>query len=188
MGCDIHLFCERRVDYDKWECEDHFRIKTDDAPETINIQSINDYPKYLDPVPLYSDRSYALFSLLAGVRGSGGIEQIDDRRGLPHDVSEIVKAYSDYWDVDGHSHSWYTAKELFKKKYEMEEERRWLNDDEELDDEEFEWAYRGLCKLCQAITIRMVDVFYIYDSSEAVIEERVKKNADKFRVIFWFDC
>lgn len=188
MGCDIHLFCERRVDYDKWECEDHFRIKTDDAPETINIQSINDYPKYLDPVPLYSDRSYPLFSLLAGVRGSGGIEQIDDRRGLPYDVSEIVKVYSDYWDTDGHSHSWYTAKELFKKKYEMEEERRWLNDDEELDDEEFEWAYRGLCKLCQAITIRMVDVFYIYDSSEAVIEEQVKKNADKFRVIFWFDC
>lgn len=183
MGCDIHLFCERRIDYDKWECEDHFRIRTDDVPETISIQSINDYPKYLDPVPLYSDRSYALFSLLAGVRNCGGIEQIDDRRGLPHDVSEIVKAYSDYWDTDGHSHSWYTAKELFKKKYES-----LLSTNKETDNEELEWAYRGLCKLCQAITNRMIEVFYIFDTSEAAIEERVKKNADKFRVVFWFDC
>ena len=187
MGCDIHLFCEYREDYDTWKCADHFRIRTDDVPDKINIQSANDYPKYLDPVPLYSDRSYALFSLLAGVRSSGGVEQIDDRRGLPHDVSEIVKAYSDYWDADGHSHSWYTAKELLKKKYKLEEEQRWLSSDEEVDNEELEWAYWGLSKLCQAIIRRMVEVFYIYDSSEAAIEEQVKKNTDKFRVVFWFD-
>lgn len=101
MGCDIHLFCEYREDYDTWKCADHFRIRTDDVPAKVKIQSVNDYPKYLEPIPLYDNRSYAFFSLLADVRNSGDVKPMDDRRGLPHDVSDIVKAYSNYWGAMG---------------------------------------------------------------------------------------
>lgn len=188
MGCDIHLFCEYRENYDTWKCADHFRIRTDDVPDKVKIQSVNDYPKYLEPIPLYDNRSYAFFSLLADVRNSGDVKPMGDRRGLPHDVSDIVKAYSNYWGSDGHSHSWYTARELFKQKYDMEYKKPWLNSDEELENEELEWAYGGLSELCQEMVRRMAEVFYIYETSEAVIEERIKKNADNFRVVFWFDC
>lgn len=182
------MFCERRTKYDSWECVDHFTIRTYDVPDKVNIKSVSDYPKYLEPVPLYDGRSYAFFSLLAGVRSNGDVEPLDDTRGLPHDVSDIVKAYSDYWKDDGHSHSWYAAKELFEAKYEMEADRPWFDSSETLVNEELKWAYNSLCSLCQEITRRMVDVFYIYSTSEAVIEERVRENADKFRVVFWFDC
>ncbi|WP_148596258.1 hypothetical protein [Aquisphaera giovannonii] len=69
----------------------------------------------------YSGRNYSLFAILADVRngrGFAGIDTgngfvpIDDPRGLPDDVSEPVKADSDRWDGDGHSHSWFTVAEL----------------------------------------------------------------------------
>ena len=188
MGCDIHLFCEYRENYDTWKCADHFRIRTDGVPDKVKIQSVNDYPKYLEPIPLYDNRSYAFFSLLADVRNSGDVKPMDDRKGLPHDVSDIVKAYSNYWGSDGHSHSWYTARELLKQKYDMEYKKPWLNSDEELENEELSWAYSSLSELCQEMVRRMAEVFYIYESSEAVIEERIRQNADRFRVVFWFDC
>lgn len=70
---------------------------------------------------IYSGRNYDLFAILANVRnGFGfagiptgeGFVPIDMPRGLPEDVSAIVKAISDAWDCDGHSHSFLTLREL----------------------------------------------------------------------------
>lgn len=72
-------------------------------------------------IELDIDRNYDLFGMLADVRnGRGfagcetgdGFEPIADPRGLPKDVSDPVKAESDRWDSDGHSHSWLTLAEL----------------------------------------------------------------------------
>ena len=54
---------------------------------------------------IYIGRCYSLFALLANVRNYAEITPISNPRGLPNDVSEIVKEMSDQWGCDGHSHS-----------------------------------------------------------------------------------
>ncbi len=96
MGCDIHAFVEKRTE-GKWEC----------------ITEIEDDEGYLSPKKqIYSERNYSLFGILAGVRGDS--KPIKEPVGLPDDVSEMVKKISDQWDSDGHSHSYYTLKELIQ--------------------------------------------------------------------------
>ena len=81
MGCDIHMHTEIKVK-GKWIHWNQPRI----------------------------DRSYQLFGLLAGVRQKPD-EQISEPRGLPKDISETIKIHADYWEGDGHSHSWINSKE-----------------------------------------------------------------------------
>lgn len=82
MGCDIHIHAEIRVN-GKWL---HY-----DQPECR--------------------RDYALFERMAGVRGD--VENaIAPPRGLPADASETTKLCSDFYDSDGHSHSWLSSKEI----------------------------------------------------------------------------
>ena len=93
MGCDIHLYVERRengqwVSADKWTPNPYYENR------------------------FYTGRNYELFAMLADVRNSGGITPIAAPRGLPADVSPEVKGESDRWASDGHSHSWLTIAEL----------------------------------------------------------------------------
>lgn len=86
MGCDIHWSVERRRDDGLWErCEGAG----------------------------YDERNYDLFAALANVRNCyERVTPIAEPRGMPHDVSPEVKAESDAWDPDGHSHSWHTLETL----------------------------------------------------------------------------
>ena len=82
MGCDIHMHVEVKIN-DKWEHYDQPRIP----------------------------RNYKLFERMAGVRGE--VENaICPPRGLPTDISAMTKFCSDFWDSDGHSHSWLNAQEI----------------------------------------------------------------------------
>jgi hypothetical protein len=110
MGCDIHLYVEKRNTEGKWESVDTWEKEEDD--EVLRVP----YGK-----SFYDCRNYDLFAILADVRnGRGfagvklgdGFNPIADPRGLPDDVSENVKALSDSWDCDGHSHSHFTVAEL----------------------------------------------------------------------------
>lgn len=116
MGCDIHLYVEKRkrnaggwVSADKWTPSPYefdkglLRVDYDDR--------------------FYSGRNYDLFAILANVRnGIGfaglttgmGFVPIAEPRGLPKDVCASVKAESDLWGIDGHSHSWFTVAELLE--------------------------------------------------------------------------
>lgn len=123
MGCDIHAYIEIRQD-GKWEHYDwqkQYQIGTyeDGSPEY-------DYDKLWDN-PLGIGRNYDLFAILANVRnGHGfagiltgtGFEPMDKPRGLPQDVSLEVRAESDEWNGDGHSHSWMSLPELLGYDYE----------------------------------------------------------------------
>lgn len=95
MGCDIHLFVEKK--------ENNIWKKV--------------YGDFCD------DRDYDLFSILADVRnGSGfagcdtgtGFIPISKPKGLPKDVSKEIQEEYDDWDIDGHSHSWHTLKDLLE--------------------------------------------------------------------------
>lgn len=102
MGCDIHFYVEKRVN-GTWVSADTWEK---DAPYHENI---------------YSDRNYSLFAILAdvrnghgfaGVKTGDGFVPICQPKGLPEDCSPEVKADSDNYGADGHSHSWHTVADI----------------------------------------------------------------------------
>lgn len=109
MGCDIHMFREVRRD-GKWEClEETYEedYGTEEEPEMV---------AHLESLPV--SRNYWLFGLLAaGVRTEWEFSW--DARGLPEDVSDVIKFDSDEWDCDGHNHSWLSLIELKHKATEL---------------------------------------------------------------------
>ena len=116
MGCDIHFYVEKQVN-GVWQSADHWEPSESTGDEGMSELEAPYKTQY------YSGRNYNLFSILADVRnGSGfagcdtgnGFVPLDDPRGLPDDVSEEVKAVSDRWEGDGHSHSWFAVSELLE--------------------------------------------------------------------------
>lgn len=125
MGCDIHMFVEFKCGNGMpWQADEHHfpvwesRCKDDkDVPQADwcdRCQNEEDEDqKYCDAGYLdYSrvratGRDYQLFGLLAGVRSAG-----PDPRGLPDDVSAMIKAAADRDGSDGHSHSWISLEDF----------------------------------------------------------------------------
>jgi|688.fasta_scaffold656606_2 hypothetical protein len=196
MGCDIHLFSEKKKTVngiEKWVNADYWKINP--------YFGDDDYEPELELVSIYRNRNYALFNILAEVRGNG--PSISQPRGLPDDVSDIVKKESDRWDSDGHSHSYFTLAEL-KKYYgdnshtshngflskraikELDEDSKtpynwveWSGPDLEYR----EWKEESPLKpLVDNVDKRMRDEFWIGED-----EEDTSKFDEKFRIVFWFD-
>lgn len=103
MGADIHIYAERRLKDGTWAmCKQY---------NAMSVQTFRDLKLAEDQYPRLfhraRERNYNFFAELAGVRGPG-----PEPKGLPDDVSPLVKEDADGWDVDGHSHSWYSAEEF----------------------------------------------------------------------------
>lgn len=97
MGCDIHLYREKKVD-GQWVTADEWVDEYDEG--------------YLD-VPWekrFTDRNYELFGFLAKVREE--MPYSFNPRGLPFNCSAEVYNSIIRWDSDGHSHSHLYIKEL----------------------------------------------------------------------------
>ncbi len=115
MGCDIHLYVERR-EGGKWvKCEG---FVSDYYKEGDPYFGTKEFSNTDEP---YGGRNYDLFAMLADVRnGYGfagcdtgdGFKPIAAPRGLPKDVSLGVAAKAEGWEGDGHSYSWLTLAEL----------------------------------------------------------------------------
>lgn len=139
MGCDIHFFVEKKVG-DQWDCvyppiigyrdEEQERVdRRKDPEEKLRMQKLLDnFPgtmvdsyeeaKKIEGSwdeqfahPLYVERNYSLFALLADVRNHG-VVPISQPRGIPQDASEGYLWKSLSMGVDGHSHSYFTVQEL----------------------------------------------------------------------------
>ena len=96
MGCDIHMWLEKKNLYTKeWEDSNIYDKKG----------------KRLDP---YTGRDYNLFTYLADVRNSEEIKPITKRKGYPSDISEFTKKDLDKWEDDIHSITYYTLAELIE--------------------------------------------------------------------------
>ncbi len=111
MGCDIHLYVEEKQSDGSWKSVDTWK-KDPDYKDRKTV----DYEDHA-----YTGRNYNLFSILAdvrngrgfaGIKTGAGFEPMAQPRGLPADVSPEVKAESDAWDCDGHSHSYFTLREI----------------------------------------------------------------------------
>lgn len=100
MGCDIHIYAERRNDSGQY-----YMAKFDFSA--------------------LENRSYGTFAWLAGVRNYSGIIPISEPRGIPNDLSEGVLHEKESWDGDGHNHSWLSVAELMMIDYnQIIEDRR----------------------------------------------------------------
>jgi hypothetical protein len=204
MGCDIHIYTEARkyinntptwANVDNWRYNPYYDKEDPDGEEKMDIE------------PIYRGRDYSLFSILANVRNWDENNQfISEPRGLPEDVSKQTKAASDRWDSDGHSHSYFTLKELKDYVKTMskikqcglvsQKEAKLLDDgtstpttwckgaspELNLVWREWEDEYNPLTKLIEAIDERKRNEFWIFRKED----DKGEKDGD-IRIVFWFD-
>lgn len=126
MGCDCHFFVERKTSSNNYQgpkdlSEDrNIKIEEiiDDRPVEERWVSADEW-EFVDgywDVPyskeFYNGRNYYLFSILAGVRGDE--QPIAYPRGIPEDCSSGYSYVTKQWSGDGHSHSYFTLKELLE--------------------------------------------------------------------------
>lgn len=99
MGCDIHMYAEyRKKNSDKWEADPCHKVRDED-----------EHYKYVETLP-DGGRDYGFFYALAGVR-YGNVGPYNEPKGIPADVSEIVKIGIDSYGADGHSHTYFSLEE-----------------------------------------------------------------------------
>lgn len=202
MGCDIHVCCERKNYEEKWINCDHFKFNPYFNSDDEEIDK-------WEVVPIFNDRNYALFATLADVRNYGYIKPISEPRGLPDDIHYITKEQADSYGVYGHSHSYYTLKELmdYMSQAPTITYSGMISKDQAKDLDEYniypdswcQWTnMEGYVKrnwtipddnvptLIEAMKKRCAEENYIFEWQKDY-EERIKKEADNFRIVFWFD-
>ena len=206
MGCDIHVCCERKNYEGKWINCDHFKFNpyfdsdSDGDDEEIDKWWI---------VPIFDDRNYALFATLADVRNYGYIKPISEPRGLPEDIHYITKELADSWGDDGHSHSYYTLKELmdYMSHVPTITYSGMISDEQASNLDKYNIYPTSWCLsttmdgythrtwtvpddnvpiLIEAMKKRCAEENHIFEFQKDY-EERIKKEADNFRIVFWFD-
>lgn len=168
MGCDIHVYMEERVrtsEYpqgiwmstDKWSFQRNHLI----LPENGIPQMEVEYEDFI-----YTARNYLLFSILAGVRNHYGITPISAPKGLPEDVSEVIKAAYKYMKKELHSASHLTLEELMAYDWDTVFEREHIVKNE-----------------LDALTQFREKVVRMEDSREgliAIVETPVRKHVESF--------
>jgi hypothetical protein len=198
MGCNIHLFTERKRTInskEKWVSIDYLKLN----PYFGEYENEEQF----EVVELYGDRNYEMFSMLASVRNYHNNPIISEPKGFPKDCCDFINKMKHFWEGDGHSHSFFTLKELkdFRKKNKvtnyaglMDLENANLVDKGEMPNS---W--------CQG-TNRQDYVYrewFIEDDKLGVLVERLEKrlseefglpkNTDtlehdeEVRIVFWFD-
>ena len=93
MGCDIHVFAEKKDDKGTWKSIPRFSV--------------------------FQDRNYTVFSFLAGVRRYDEIQAITLPRGIPKDASSTAQNSFKSWGMDAHTPSWLSLGELMAFNYDQ---------------------------------------------------------------------
>lgn len=217
MGCDIHIHIEYKrnkfTGYDAnkepqfekvWTCGDYFKVNP------YYTEGNDDGEPPLSLVGFCDNRNYARFAVLADVRNYGNTPYIDEPRGLPDDVTAEVEKDSNRWGEDGHSHSYFTLKELldFQKDIKPLKHRGMISPDaQKALDEKGEvpnqwcqgtnipgWAFREweeentvLLPLIDALKKRADELYVIPGWRWEDIPETAYEEAEDIRIVFWFD-
>jgi hypothetical protein len=154
MGCDIHLFVERKIG-SKWKTADTWEPdKYEEDKSRLRVP----YGKHF-----YDGRNYGLFSILADVRNRDELNPIEQPRGLPADCCAAIKHESDSWGCDGHSHSSFTVAELMAYDWTQTAQVHGIIDGPEYWrwsrwDREHQESPRSYCQGISGPNIRIVDM------------------------------
>ena len=215
MGSDIHNHIEyRKESYigtdkngkskykSKWLCGDYFKLNP--------LYGIFKGEREYELVGFCEDRNYDLFATLADVRNYGDTPYIAEPRGLPKDVTKKVKKESDDWGEDGHSHSYFTLKELIEYQSTIKplkhsgmispEAQKELDENGKLPTEwcqmtniegwerrEWEEENTVLVPLIEALKARAEDLCVIREWEWEKAPKKALEKADNIRIVFWFD-
>lgn len=196
MGCSIHI---------RFEVKNYKGIWTDadiyERNQFYGTQGENEF----DVIEIYRGRNYRLFSVLADVRNYDDNEYICEPKGIPKDCNEHIKKDVEYWGIDGHSHSYFTLKELidWQKEHNIIKYSGYMSpEDAKRVDEgkmpnawwrggnienqsyrEWEIENKILEPIIEAMKQRYSDVMFYGCASE----EDIMSNAENMRIVFWFD-
>jgi hypothetical protein len=171
MGCDIHVYIEKRLrPEDAWQLDENHTVAHDD----------DDEPRYLEQVSA-TNRDYHLFGILAGVRG--GRNPLFPQRGIPKDATEILAEYAE--GPDWHSHSWLTLAQ-FKKC--LEKAENYYPNNNKSTDAFYSWKECDWATMPQAYTtmINYCEEWIANETAEAILLNRTDVKPE-VRIIFWFD-
>lgn len=160
MGCDIHMHTEY-FEKDRWHSGDYFRVEVDYGGN-----------EELITMPIYEERDYVLFSVLADVRNTNGFEPICPPKGLPNDACKQTKQDFVEWMPDAHSVSYFTLRELMD----------FTNQDLNLYNVHGRGPQSPLIPLIELLVQRAKELFYT--NHQGFID---KDLASKIRIVFWFD-
>lgn len=125
MGCDIHLYTERRNQEGQWEATrgtspSHdlwmgWAKRDEDKGDTKGANNCREMAKHYEDTLtwFYDGRNYSLFAVLNDVRNDYGFTYIFPRKGFPSDASGEVRSEFEQWDIiDAHSANHITLAEL----------------------------------------------------------------------------
>lgn len=176
MGCDIHIYIERKGEDGIWYNGDYF------VPTPVTSKGV-----VYERVQIIPYRCYALFAFLANVRNYENIPCIDDPRGLPN-VSKYVWDEWEKWEPDGHSASFFTLLELVEVQKELKCTEYCLSQEEE---NVWSVATNAFNELVDELKKRADAMGIIYDfewaSQNSNVRKKVAERASKIRIVFWFD-
>lgn len=202
MGCDIHVMIEARkqpigpdgwFNMDNWQHNPYFG---DEGEPAMTVK------------PIYTRRSYELFSFLAGVRDYGDNPSFGFDRGFPEDACKHTVAEYARWGEDAHTPGYATLAELkekvgtvtkvnrkgFVKKDQIarfketgETPTSWCQGVYGPGAENYEWMewqdeVHCFDDLLAALEERKRDIFWIFKP-----EDDDGFNDANIRIVFWFD-
>lgn len=169
MGADIHMFVEYKVGDGPWQADKNHKV----------IEEDEDY-QYLEQFP-FSGRNYDLFGTLAGVRTEG-----PEPKGLPKDVSEIIKDNTDDESQygDDHSHSYCSFEEFKKalKKCGYKLNKKFDNVTWSGDLEYSDRYPAGVAYIEQQLKKLKMDI----EAEKMLLGQDINTNVEA-RLVFWFD-
>jgi len=188
MGCDIHLYVEKKVN-GKWICI-----------SPLEYLPYGEYEKR-KLADLYNERNYELFGWLAQVRtiNLNGFEP----RGFPEDASDEVRRLYKSWGVDAHTPSYLTLKEL-KEKFKgnvkirgIMEKERWKKLKESIDKGNPNWDllypyWQSPCRDGDTRFSVEIPMEYEFGSFKRAVLDFMKRylfnsREEDIRIVFWFD-
>ena len=214
MGCDIHMYVERKTSRGWFNCDYFVPNVNYKEPTCVNsARYFKDESSKYQHVPIYDGRNYALFATLADVRNYGNTAYISEPKGFPEDACDYIKDQYESWYGDAHSASYLTLQELIdfhKAGYPLK--RRGMLSPEQLEDfdngvlpdhwcqgtniygyEFREWEEENdvLVPLIEKLKDRADELYMIYkfywDSNDEHCRESAYKAAADIRIVFWFD-
>lgn len=132
MGCDIHICLEVKKN-GKWEPlvrmihNKEYNSKRYQR-KVKNGEHIFEWEKPEIAERIGDGRNYSLFAILADVRNGRGFAGLKTGKGflpiafpkgIPEDAHSDTREFLESFDMDGHSHSWHTLRDLYEYDWDM---------------------------------------------------------------------